>query len=158
MKTKYAGKCATTGKSYPAGTEITKTPSGWVLAQGAHVADMRRVEMQPGAAELESNPDTQPKIRTTDISKPMICGCCKTLPGFDQAKPETYAASVFQVSGDMLTCPHCGRTGHILTAAEVKAKFPPEERRCWECGGLFTYAECQANDGDWNLNGGYCGC
>lgn len=30
------------------------------------------------------------------------------------------------------------------------------QRRCWECGCLFTYEECRRNHGDWNDS--YCGC
>jgi len=33
-----------------------------------------------------------------------------------------------------------------------------ETKTCWECGCAFTYAQCRRNDGDWNENGGYCGC
>jgi hypothetical protein len=32
MKARFAGKCARTGKSYPAGTEIKKGPRGWEIA------------------------------------------------------------------------------------------------------------------------------
>jgi hypothetical protein len=37
---------------------------------------------------------------------------------------------------------------------EPTAKGPTKV--CWECGRVFTYAECKRNDGDWNES--YCGC
>lgn len=30
------------------------------------------------------------------------------------------------------------------------------KKRCWECGGLFTYRDCRENEGDWHDS--YCGC
>lgn len=29
-------------------------------------------------------------------------------------------------------------------------------KQCWECGRMFTYAECKKDDGDWIDS--YCGC
>ena len=60
----------------------------------------------------------------------------------------------FVREGDILTCPECGKTGVI----QPKPVYKPETKRCWECGCEFTYAECRRNGGDWNENGGYCGC
>lgn len=31
-----------------------------------------------------------------------------------------------------------------------------ETKTCWECGCTFSYADCRANDGDWQDS--YCGC
>ena len=30
-----------------------------------------------------------------------------------------------------------------------------QTKTCWECGGEFTYADCKANDGDWQDS--HCG-
>ena len=45
-----------------------------------------------------------------------------------------------------------------LVAVAPAAVAPAEKKTCWECGCKFTYAQCRSNDGDWNQNGGYCGC
>lgn len=36
-------------------------------------------------------------------------------------------------------------------------RYPGEHtRRCWECGGEFTWRECVASGGEWSED--YCGC
>lgn len=157
MNAKYAGKCAKTGQSYPAGTAIVKGQDGWEISPCAHFPDVRHVRLQPLAAEFGCTSPAS-SMNRMDLNKPLFCSCARTLPGFDEKDPATYAPSQYRVEGDHLTCPQCGRTGEILGDAEVKKLFPLETRTCWECGCTFTYAECRRNGGDWNENGGYCGC
>ena len=157
MKAKFAGRCARTGQSYPAGTEIVKGSQGWELAGGAHVAEFRAVEVGPIPAEFGGQSDKS-VTKMVDVSAVTFCSCCKKLPGFNEADPSTFEQCRYDRKGDILTCRRCGRTVRILSQAEKEAAFPPETHTCWECGREFTYAECKKWGGDWNENGGYCGC
>lgn len=149
FRAKYPGTCAKTGQRYSAGTLIEKAGKGYQIVAGAHVANFRRVRLAPVP------PATEPVERTMDINRPIYCSCCKSRPGFDEKDAATYADCAFAREGNKLTCPQCGRTGEILPPTP---KPEPEKRRCWECGREFTYAECKRDGGDWNENGGYCGC
>lgn len=155
MRAKYEGKCARTGRNYPAGTEIVKGASGkWEIDQNAHVADFRRIELAPLAPEFGGAPGADPVTRSMDLNRPIFCSCSKSRPGFNEKDESTYIR--FAVQGNALTCPHCGRTGRILPPAPPP---PPETKRCWECGAERTYAEVKRAGGEWNENGGcYCGC
>ena len=149
MYAKYSGTCARSGQRYGAGTKIVKNAAGkWEIAPNAkpvHEADFRSVVFY--AADGAEQPG-----KTVDIALPMYCSCCKSRPDFDEKNVATFSA--FTRDGDKLTCPDCGRTGQI----QPKPEYKPETKRCWECGMEFTYAECKRNGGDWNENGGYCGC
>lgn len=152
MRAKYAGRDAVTGQSYPKGTEITKTDLGWVIAPGAHVPEYRAILMSPLAVEFGGKPGDEPATQQRDINRPFVCSCCRTLPGFSEKDPATYQECIFTRQGDALACPRCGRTGQI----QPVKPYVPEKRQCWECGGMFTYADAKRNGGDWSES--YCGC
>jgi hypothetical protein len=116
------------------------------------VADLQRVELQPLAPE-HGGISSETTTRYVNINLPVFCGCCKFRKGFNEKDESTY--SRFVIAKGILTCPDCGRTGRILPKPPAA---PPQTKRCWECGREFTYAECKRNSGDWNENGGYCGC
>jgi hypothetical protein len=163
MRAKYAGKCARTGASYPSGTNIVKGDMGWEVAtDGIRVG----APGNPIVYRHARLPDGT--LKQVPVNKGLFCSNCIEADGKDKAElsrnPQLAAPYAREKRGDDFVCLRCGSTIHILTDAETKEAFPPpprmapEKRRCWECGCEFTYADCKRNGGDWNENGGYCGC
>ena len=63
----------------------------------------------------------------------------------------------------MISPDKADRAREIVAGAGPKAAFAGrssyagrETKRCWECGGSFTYSDAKRNGGDWSDS--YCGC
>jgi hypothetical protein len=116
MRARFGGTCARTGRNYKAGAEIIKGASGWELAGSASSAYGEYVTIRLDAAE----PGGEPVQTGGYTNQPIVCVCCKKLPGFDKDKPETYSQCVFVRTGNDLLCPNCGRKGKIVTKDDIR--------------------------------------
>lgn len=114
MKARYAGTCAATGKHYPAGTELTKGPQGWVIAgraaAPAPAQDKRIVRTLAG------------ELRECNINASVFCSACiEAGPGRDAARTMTadqLAPYAMPRTGNDFICAQ-GHKIHILSDDEV---------------------------------------
>ena len=78
MKAKFAGKCAATGRSYPAGAEIVKGASGWEIAAGPTSSSQSRPE--PSWVRLASG-----QLTKIPLHLPSFCKHCVVAAGLNAA-------------------------------------------------------------------------
>lgn len=118
IKAKFAGTCARTGQSYPAGALIVKLASGkWALAQtragAVKVAPDLRLCRLPDGTE-----------RDIPVNLPSYCKTCLEADGHsrDTVKslaPDVLAQYVRVRNGDEITCQRCGSSVQIIPQAEL---------------------------------------
>jgi hypothetical protein len=66
----------------------------------------------------------------------------------------------FIAPGTKVICEKGKGVAHVACPAgrpaQPATRRKPETKVCWECGGIFTFADCKRNGGDWYDS--YCGC
>ena len=80
-------------------------------------------------------------------------GTCRKCGGhFEAGTPINW---VKDQGSEHVTCPAQPAAAPIISRSS-SARPAAQTKRCWECGGTFTYADAKRNDGDWQDS--YCGC
>ena len=171
IRARYAGTCARTGKSYAAGALIVQLANKkWALAQDKKGAVKAASGPPPADYRYLKFSGSAGKIKHVNVSLPLYCSEALMADNLLEAAkagqmPADMTPYTYKPEGGQWVCRHAGNEYRLTpaTKAEIAEAFSPETKRCTparsrECGCEFTYADCKRNGGDWNENGGYCGC